>query len=106
MAGKKHREKGARFERAVVEAMNAFGMDAKRVPLSGAATGFKGDVVFSINGESKRAECKSRKDGFKVIRSWLGDNDILAIKDDRTEPLIVMRLSDYCILAGRNEPSA
>lgn len=101
MAGKKHREKGARFERSVVEAFNAFGMDAKRVPLSGAAAGFKGDVHFVCQGAPRVAECKSRKAGFKVLREWLGDNDILAIKDDRTEPLIVMRLSDYCILAGQ-----
>lgn len=100
MAGKKHREKGARFERAVVEALNSYNMNAKRVPLSGSAAGFKGDVHFESKGKPRVAECKSRKSGFKVIREWLGENDVLAIKDDRTEPLIVMRLSDYCILAG------
>ena len=95
------KQKGDRFERGLVETFNAYGMNAKRVPLSGAANGFKGDVLFECQGIPKRAECKSRKKGdFKTLRKWLGDNDVLALKSDHEEPLIVLRLTDYCILSG------
>lgn len=91
MAGKKHREKGNRFERALAQALGG-----KRVPLSGAAQGFKGDVVYPFRDRELRAECKSRKKGtFKTLRSWLGDNDILAMKDDGEGTLILMRLEHY-----------
>lgn len=99
MGGKASRDKGARFERAVVDVLNAHGLDAKRVPLSGAAAGFKGDIHFNCQGAPKVAECKSYKSKFKTIRGWLGDHDILAIKDNHTEALVVLRLADYCALA-------
>lgn len=91
MAGKKHREKGNRFERALAQALGG-----QRVPLSGAARGFKGDVVYPFHNRGLRAECKSRKKGtFKTLRAWLGDNDILAMKDDREGTLILTRLEHY-----------
>jgi len=89
--GKGAREKGARFERALAQALNG-----KRVPLSGASAGFKGDVVYPFHGRELRAECKSRKKGeFKTLRKWLGDNHILALKDNNEGTLIVMRLEHY-----------
>lgn len=94
------KEKGSRFERSAVEVLNSHGLEAKRVPLSGSAVGFKGDVHYLEQGIPKVLECKSRKSGFKTLRTMLGDSDRLLVKDDRTEPLMVMRFSDYCILAS------
>lgn len=92
--------KGSRFERAVVLALNAHGLNAKRVPLSGMARGFKGDVHFECQGIPKVMECKSRKARFKEIREWLGDNDFLAVKDNNTEALVVMTLANFAMLAS------
>jgi hypothetical protein len=36
-----------------------------------------------------------RKDGFKQIYDWLEDKDLLIVKADRKEPLVVLRLEDY-----------
>jgi Holliday junction resolvase len=49
MAGRKSRRKGQTGEYEVVELAKGLGLDAYRVPLSGAARGVKGDVV--INGK-------------------------------------------------------
>jgi hypothetical protein len=43
------------------------GYEAHRVPSSGAAEGFKGDVAFSKDGKQHLAEVKSRKEHFKPI---------------------------------------
>lgn len=96
----KSKQKGDRFERSAVETLNAHGLEAKKVPLSGAMAGWKGDIHFKEQGIAKVLECKSRKSGFKTLRTMLGDSDRLLVKDDRTEPLMVMRFSDYVILAS------
>lgn len=91
MGGRASRDKGARFERALAQALNG-----KRVPLSGAAAGFKGDVVYPFRDRELKAECKSRKKGtFKTLRGWLGDNTILALKDNGEGTLIVTTLEHY-----------
>lgn len=94
------KQKGDRFERAAVEVLNSHGLEAKRVPLSGAVEGWKGDIHFKEQGIPKVMECKSRKSGFKTLRTMLGDSDRLLVKDDRTAPLVVMPFEDYCILAS------
>ena len=90
--GKFSRDKGAREERAIVNFHKERGVDAKRVPLSGAAAGFKHDVM--IGGLT--AEAKLRKTGFKQIYDWLsGDDqpDILTIRVDGKERIYIMRES-------------
>lgn len=80
------RRKGQREEQAVVSLHKREGFEAKRVPLSGAADGFKGDViVHGLTGESKL-----RAAGFKQIYSWLGDNDFLTLRHDNAERLYVV----------------
>ena len=98
--GKKSRDKGARNERKIVEIIQSHGVEAKRVPLSGAATGFKGDIQMG----TWTIECKVRANGFKQIYDWLdGDSDFLVISRDRSPPLAVMDLRDLLdILAGRH----
>jgi len=49
MSGRRSRNKGARVERAIVQALQADGFAATRVPLSGAAGGrFAGDVMPAV----------------------------------------------------------
>lgn len=71
-------------------------IDAKRVPLSG-GTWMKGDVIF----DDKKIECKCRANGFVQLYNWIEDSDYVAVKADRKEPLIVMRISEFIrILLG------
>lgn len=80
------RRKGQREERDVVKLHKAHGFEAKRVPLSGASEGFKGDViVHGLTGESKL-----RASGFKQIYSWLGENDFLTLRHDGAKRLYVV----------------
>ena len=90
--GKMQRNKGNRVEREIVNYLKENGIPAKRVPLSGAAEGFKGDII--IDG-SLRAEVKARKDGFKQIYEWLEGNDYLFIKANRKPVLVVMEISEF-----------
>lgn len=119
--GKMQRDKGARFERQVVKALNEGGIKAERIPLSGAAGGsFKGDIVAMLplpvsnialnwaasRGETKPTsfpitlELKKRAEGFKQIYSWLEGNDALVIGADRKDPLIVIPLSEWIKQVG------
>lgn len=84
------RRKGARIEREVVQLLRGAGIPAERVPLSGAAGGsFTGDVVIAHRW---RAEVKARGAGagFKVLERWLGEADLLVLRRDRAEPMVVL----------------
>jgi Holliday junction resolvase len=106
MSGRKSRDKGARVERGIVAALQAAGLAAVRVPLSGAAAAggrFSGDVVMPLAGRDLCLEVKSRADGFRKLYEWLADRDVLIVKSDRQEPLVVVRLSMAADLASRLE---
>lgn len=100
--GKPSRDKGARVERELVAALNEVGLDAKRVPLSGAARGFKGDIIISneftsYTRKTWQVEVKARKDGsgFKTLEAWLGDNDFLFLKRNNADPIVVMSWDSF-----------
>ena len=97
------RDKGSRFEREIVNELRSAGLDAYRVPLSGAAIGYKGDVHIRLGDRNLSLEAKSRASGFKFIYEEIQGHDLLAIKTDRSEPLLIMRLADAAKLLGSNE---
>jgi hypothetical protein len=101
------RQKGLRFERAIVKTMQAHGLEAKRVPLSGAQEGYKGDVCMVGPTGDLTIEAKMRAGGQKQIREWLGVNDALVLGADRQQPLVVLRLTDFCdfVAESLNIPS-
>jgi hypothetical protein len=97
--GKASRDKGNRVERAIVAALQQDGFAAERVPLSGAARGrFGGDVSVPVLGRDMRLEVKARANGFRRLYDWLAGEDggeppdMLVLKADRLEPLVVMPL--------------
>jgi Holliday junction resolvase len=93
MSGRRSRSKGARTERGVVNALKASGVAAIRVPLSGAAGGrFAGDIVLPLMGRDLCVEVKARAHGFRELYSWLDGRDVLIVKADRREPLVIVRL--------------
>lgn len=61
------RRKGQIHEYAVRDALRAEGFTADRVPSSGAAEGFKGDVRFTKAGVERLAEVKARRKEFHRI---------------------------------------
>lgn len=87
--GKSQRDKGARNERLFVADAQAAGLDAERIPLSGAVKGsFAGDVRVS----GYLGEVKVRGDGFKELYRWLEHDgaDFLALRADRKGWLVVV----------------
>lgn len=56
--GAMSRRKGALFENQIVKELRALGFDARRVPLSGAAVGWPGDVVVRMKSREWILQCK------------------------------------------------
>lgn len=98
MGGKASRDKGSRFEREIVNLLKANGLDAYRIPLSGASAGFKGDIQIRLGDKRLTLEAKSRGSGFKFIYDSLEGSDALCLRADRQEALIVFRLKDVVVL--------
>jgi Holliday junction resolvase len=94
MSGRRSLTKGARTERGIVNALKVSGIAAVRVPLSGAVGGrFAGDIMLPFMGRDLCVEVKARAHGFRELYSWLNQRDVLIVKADRQEPLVVVRLS-------------
>jgi hypothetical protein len=91
------RQKGDRFERDCCLRLRELGLEAQRVPLSGAAGGqFSSDIIVA----GRKIECKTRKRFIGQFLGWLQGNYALFVKEDRSETLVVMRLDDFAALLG------
>jgi len=91
--GRASRQKGNRTERAIVRLLQERGLAAERVPLSGAARGrFGGDVSVPVLGVDRRVEVKCRCDGFRELYKWLDGADLLIVRADRRELLVIVPL--------------
>jgi hypothetical protein len=95
--GARHRAKGNRVEREIVERHKTLGIHAERYPLSGSSR-FRGrghDVDLYIFGREAApavGEVKSRKNGagFTTLEKWLADYDLLVLRRNNADPLIVL----------------
>jgi hypothetical protein len=94
MSGARHRQKAGREERMLVAAAQEAGFAAERVPLSGSVGGqrFTGDILFPLLGRDLCIESKVRANGFRQLYDWLQGRDVLVIRSDRKEPLVVVPL--------------
>jgi Holliday junction resolvase len=98
--GRASRQKGDRFERSIVHLFQEYGISSERIPLSGSAGGkFIGDVSVAILGNDRTIEAKVRKTGFAQVYRWLASHYAVAIRADRAEPLVCLRLRDFAELA-------
>ena len=91
--GRSSPRKGARIERQLVDMHRDLGVRCNRVPLSGAVAGFKGDLkIHLFHGEPLTAEVKARAsgEGFATLTRWLGDADLLILRQDRTAPMVCL----------------
>jgi hypothetical protein len=100
--GKASRQKGNRAERAIVKFLQGRGFAAERVPLSGSVGGsYLGDVTVPILNVDRVVEVKCRADGFRELYRWLIDRDILIVRADRNEPLVVLPLKLAADIAAK-----
>jgi hypothetical protein len=91
--GRAPRAKGNRVERALVRLLQNAGFGAERIPLSGAAGGrFGGDISVPLLGVDRTVEVKARANGFRELYSWLDGRDLLVVRADRREPLVIIPL--------------
>lgn len=67
MGGRAARQKGSRVELLVRDKLREQGFEADRVPLSGAAQGFKGDVRYKLGSVEGSVEVKARRSEFNSI---------------------------------------
>jgi hypothetical protein len=108
MSGAKHRRKGDRVEREIVALHKELGIHAERYPLSGASR-FRGqghDVDLYPYGPDEApmcAEIKSRKSGagFTTLENWLGDYDVLFLKRNNADSLVVLPWRTWAQLIAR-----
>ena len=111
--GRSSRDKGGRIEREMVERHKNIGVHAERYPLSG-ATKFRGSShdtdIYALGREEAPlvAEVKGRKSGqgFTVLERWLGDYDLMFLRRDRADPLVVMpwRVWERLLTHGKPNP--
>lgn len=104
------RDKGLRAEREIVNAHKDIGVHAERYPLSGAShfrgQGYDIDVyAFGKDEAPVVAEVKARGDGsgFALLERWLGEYDVLFLRRDRQEPLVVLPWRMWARLIGKEE---
>jgi Holliday junction resolvase len=110
MAGAKHRRKGDAIEREIVAKHKSIGVHAERYPLSG-ATRFRGsghDIDIYPDGREEAplvAEVKGRKGGagFTLLEKWLGEYDVLFLRRNNADPLVVVPWHIWSrLLHGKN----
>jgi len=95
------RKKGSAGEREWASLLRELGIDARRVPLSGAAPGWAGDVVSVIHGVGKVVWQVKRR---KALPAWLGADgvDAVALRADRGQWYVLLPLSLWKVmLRGR-----
>lgn len=108
--GRQSRAKGDRIEREIVDQHKRMGVHAERYPLSGASR-FRGsghDVDVYAFGRDEAplvAESKGRKsgEGFALLERWLGDYDILFLRRNNADPLVVIPWKTYQRLLRRGK---
>jgi Holliday junction resolvase len=108
MSGARPRRKGDRIERELVERHRAIGVHAERYPLSGASR-FRGaghDVdIYALGREAAPlvAEVKARRNGagFAQLEQWLGEYDLLALRRNNADPLIVLPWRTWAALLAK-----
>jgi len=87
--GLKSRRKGSRNELALVRFLQDKGFAAEKT----SRTGYTGtDISMPLLGVDRRVEVKARANGFRELYRWLAENDLLIVRADRKEPLVVIPL--------------
>jgi hypothetical protein len=103
MSGRCSRDKGARTERAILRLLQAQGLPARKVR----AMYKRGeDLRVMVRDVERSVEVKCRGDGSGQLYGWLDGRDVLIVKADRQQPLVVLPLSSAAEMARAKEQSA
>lgn len=91
------KRKGTRVEHEMVKRLQDEGIHAWRVPGSGAFGGRLNSDLKIGHQEEFDVEVKSRKGGagFQTLENWLGSNDLLFLKRNYTDPMVVMEWKTF-----------
>lgn len=108
MSGARHHRKGDRIECKIVALHRALGVHSERYPLSG-ATRFRGsghdiDVyLFGADDAPAVCEVKARKNGagFATLERWLGKFDLLFLRRNGGDPLVLVSWPTWARLLER-----
>jgi hypothetical protein len=92
VSGERSRDKGARTERAIAKLIGA-----RKISRAWQAGH---DLELDLGDRVLRLEVKARSDGFRELYGWLDGSDVLVIKADRQDPLVVVRLPLATALIG------
>lgn len=93
------RPKGKRGELELVHAANRAGFPAKRTaPMQAGLSTTWPDVLIEIPDGQIRAECKYRESLPEWLWKYLEGMDILHLRKNRKDALVVLRESDYFAL--------
>ena len=110
MSGARHRRKGARVERELVQLHRSLGIHSERYPLSGSSrfrnSGHDVDVyVFGKDEAPLVAEVKARKAGagFVQLERWLGQYDALFLRRNQADPLVLLPWKTWAGLLRRKQ---
>ena len=111
MSGAKHRQKGNRAEREIVDLHKEINVHAERYPLSGASR-FRGsghDVdIYPFGREAAPlvVEVKARKNGagFVQLETWLGEFDALFLRRNHSTPLVVLPWRVWAAILSKVQP--
>src|SRR5438477_349043 len=61
--------------------------------LSGSAGGsYLGDITIPLLGIDRVVECKVRGTGFRALYAWLEQRDLLIVRADKLQPLVILPL--------------
>jgi hypothetical protein len=106
MSGRAPKRKGIRVERNLVQVLLQHGLVCARVPRSGAIGGaWSGDIHLELLDRVLRVEVKARA-CFTTLHKWLSKADVLVLKADRLEPLVVLPLPLLAELAASSNKAA
>jgi len=101
--GRRERDKGIRAERALVNLLDAVGVYAHRVPLSGSMDGYKGDLLIPQWFGDLPVEVKHRNDIADRLWQWMKGRAALFVKRDRRPWLVVMPLAAMVDLINKSQ---
>ena len=95
---KKSKKKGYNGEKEVADLLQKYGIEAERVPLSGAMKSEKYSCDVHLPKLDKRIEVKRRKSGLKTLQKWLEEDknsNYVFFREDYGDWLVVMPYTEF-----------
>lgn len=102
---KRSKKKGYEGEKEVVDLLQKYGIEAERIPLSGAMKSEKYSCDVHMPGINKRIEVKRRKNGLKTIQKWLqedANSNYIFFREDYGDWLVIMDVNEFIDLLSNH----